>query len=97
MLCWLIYYRTSEHISDQMMVFPREMEIVVGRTQCTKNAKYSAMKSQIMVHNPKENRISVILFSFFCFFASFEKLFNAICICMKVLSYSSRSAFQRGD
>ena len=62
-----------------------------------KNAKYSAMKSQIMVHYPQENRISVILFSFLCFFASFEKLFNAICICMMVLSYSSRSAFQRGD
>ena len=67
MLCWLIYYRTSEHISDQMMVFPREMEIVVGSTQCTKNVKYSAMKSQIMVQYPKENRVSVILFSFLCF------------------------------
>ena len=67
MLCRLIYYRTSEHISDQMMVFPREMEIVVGSTQCTKNVKYSAMKSQIMVQYPKENRVSVILFSFLCF------------------------------
>lgn len=67
MLCWLIYYRTSEHISDQMMVFPREMEIVVGSTQCTKNVKYSAMKSQIMVQYPKEKRVSVILFSFLCF------------------------------